>query len=190
MNVGTIGGSGFIGSHVVDRHLDLGHTVTNFDLMPSRRNEARHIYVDILSVSKTVVALAGEYDAVFMFAAVANVGDVFKNPTEAVEVNISGTSNVLEAVRRHDIPQIILASTIWVYSAAHNEQCTEETPIDVRSVDHVYTATKIASELLTYAYAKLYGIKYTVLRYGIPYGPRARTGTAIAEFVKRAASGK
>jgi len=185
MNVGVVGGSGFIGSHIVDRLVDSGHTVTDFDIMPPHNPQARHIYVDILDESKAIVALAGEYDAVYLLAAMANVGDVFKNPTQAVEVNVVGTANILEAARRHDIPRVILASTVWIYSAS-TDICSEETPLVLSQVDHVYTATKIAGEMLTYSYARLYGLKYTVLRYGIPYGPRARSGTVIAEFVKRA----
>ena len=186
MNVGVVGGSGFIGSHVLGRLKAEGHQVTDFDIMPPVGAADRHIYVDILDLSKTLIALAGEYEALYMLAAMANVGDVFKNPTEAVEVNVTGTVNVLEAVRRHDIPRVVLASTIWVYSASTANECTEDSPLTLGKVDHVYTATKIASELLTHSYARLYGIKYTILRYGIPYGPGARSGTAIAEFVKRA----
>ena len=185
MNVGVVGGSGFIGSHIVDKLLEAGASVTDFDIMPPHTDRVRHIYVDILDLSKSIVALAGEYDAVYMLAAMANVGDVFRNPTEAVEVNISGTANILEAVRRHDIPRILLASTVWVYSASKSIECDEDTPLIPSRVDHVYTATKIGSEMLVASYAKLYGIKYTILRYGIPYGPRARSGTVIAEFVRR-----
>ncbi len=186
MNIGVVGGSGFIGSHIVDKLVEAEMTVTDFDIMPPRNEKARHIYVDILDASKSIVAMAGEYDVIYMLAAMANVGDVFRSPTEAVEVNISGTANVLEAVRRHDIPRIILASTVWVYSAAQPQECDEDTPLKPGDVDHVYTATKIACEMLTCSYAKLYGVKFTILRYGIPYGPRARSGTVIAEFVRRA----
>ncbi len=186
MNVGVVGGSGFIGSHILDRLLADGNSVTDFDIMPPRQSSVRHIYVDILDQSKTIIALAGEFDSVYMLAAMANVGDVFKSPTEAVAVNVTGTANVLEAVRRHDIPRLILASTVWVYSSSEAETCPEDTPLRVDRVDHVYTATKIASEMLTCSYAKLYGLKYTILRYGVPFGPRARSGTAVAEFVRRA----
>ena len=190
MNVAVVGGSGFIGSHVMDALVKANHIVTDFDIMPPENPRVRHIYLDILDPSKAIIALAGEYGAVFMLAAMANVGDVFRNPTQAVEVNVVGTANILEAARRHDIPRLVLASTVWVYSGADIDLCTEETPIRIDVTDHVYTATKIASELLVYSYAKLYGIGFTVLRYGIPYGPRARSGSAITEFVRRASNGE
>ena len=59
MNVGVIGGSGFVGSHVVDKLLDAGHEVTVFDMMKPQRDDVRHIYIDITDLSKTVVALTG-----------------------------------------------------------------------------------------------------------------------------------
>src|SRR3970040_1696013 len=124
MNVGVVGGSGFIGSHVIDRLVHEHHEVTDFDIMPPPNPTARHIYMDILDSSNTVVALAGEYDALYMLAAMANVGDVFKNPTQAVEVNVVGTANILEAARRHDIPRVILASTVWIYSASSTDICS------------------------------------------------------------------
>ena len=190
MTVAIVGGSGFIGSHLIDQLLSADFEVTDFDIMPPPNLAARHVYLDMLDPSKTVIALAGEYEALYMLAAMANVGDVYRSPTQAVETNVLGTVNVLEAARRHDIPRFILASTVWVYGTAPDHLCTEDSPLLAQKVDHVYTATKIAAELLTYSYAKLYGIHYTVLRYGIPYGPRARSGTVMAEFVKRALNGK
>src|SRR5437667_8380649 len=74
MNVGVVGGSGFIGSHILDQFLAKGVSVTDFDIMPPRQAGPRHIYVDILDSSKAVIALAGEFDAIFMLAAIANVG--------------------------------------------------------------------------------------------------------------------
>jgi UDP-glucose 4-epimerase len=187
LNIAVVGGSGFIGSHIVDALLKQNHRVVDYDIMRPHRPEVPHIYVDILSPSRSRVALAGDHDALYMLAATANVGDVYRSPAEAVQVNVGGTANVLEAVRHYDIQRIILASTVWVYAGATVSQCDEDTPLVPQRIDHVYTATKIAAELLVYSYSKLYGIKYTVLRYGIPYGERARTGTVIAEFVRRAA---
>ena len=69
MNVGVIGGSGFIGSHVVDKLIEAGHEVTIFDMMKPQRDDIRHIYIDITDLSKTAVALTGAYDAVYMPAA-------------------------------------------------------------------------------------------------------------------------
>ncbi len=190
MNIGVIGGSGFIGSHVVDKLLERGHEVTVFDIMAPHRSDVRHIYVDITDLSKSCVALAGYYDAVYLLAAMSNVNDVYQNPVEAGQLNIMAVANVLEACRRAGIPRVLLASTIWVYEMADTEEVDEGTPLDIAKTKHIYTASKVAAELYCHAYQKLYGQNFTILRYGIPYGPRARWGTVVANFVKRALNGE
>lgn len=186
MKIGVIGGSGFIGSHVVDKLIEHGHEVTVFDVMKPHRNDVRHMYIDITNLSKTAVALTGDYDAVYLLAAMADVNDVYKNPVEAGEVNILGVANVLEAARRSEIDRVILASTVWVYELALEQNVNEETPLQIQKASHVYTSSKIAAELYCHSYQKLFGQNFTILRYGIPYGPRARGGTVVAIFVKKA----
>jgi UDP-glucose 4-epimerase len=190
MNVGVIGGSGFIGSHVVDKLIEQGHEVTVFDIMRPHRNDVRHLYIDITDLSKTTVALAGDYDAIYLLAAMADVNDVYENPVEAGEVNILGVANVLEAARRNEIDRVILASTIWVYGLSLEREVDESTPLHIEKADHVYTSSKIAAELYCQSYKRLYNQNFTILRYGIPYGPRARGGTVVAIFVKKALNGE
>jgi len=190
MNVGVIGGSGFIGSHVVDKLIEHGHEVTVFDIMKPHRNDVRHLYIDITDLSKAAVALTGDYDAIYLLAAIADVDDVYKNPVEAGEVNILGVANVLEAARRNEIDRVILASTVWVSGLSSERVVDESTPLHVEKADHVYTSSKIAAELYCHSYQKLYGQKFAILRYGIPYGPRARGGTVIAIFVRKALNGE
>ena len=189
MFVGVIGGSGFIGSHVVDKLVEEGYDVTVFDIMRPHRTDVRHVYMDITDFSKTTVALAGGYDAVYMLAAMADVNDVYNNPTQAGQVNIMAVVNVLEAARRSGIGRVILASTVWIYEMAQ-EKVNEEALLAPFAVKHVYTASKVAAELYCHAYKELYQQDFTILRYGIPYGPRARGGTVIAQFVRKALNGE
>jgi UDP-glucose 4-epimerase len=190
MNVAVIGGSGFIGSHLVDKLMEHGHEVTVFDIMKPHRDDVRHLYIDITNLSSTCVALTGYYDAVYLLAAMANVNDIFKNPNEAAQVNILGVANVLEAARRNSIKRVLLASTVWLYEMTPVKIALETSPFELSKVNHVYTATKAAAELYCHAYQKLYGQNFTILRYGIPYGPRGRGGTVIANFVRAALEGK
>ena len=186
MRIAVIGGSGFIGSHLVDKLLEVGHDVTVYDIMKPHR-DVRHIFIDIMDFHRTVVALAGNYDVFYVLAAMANVDDILKNPLETAIVNFQGIANILEAVRRYG-GRIIFASTVWVYTLSNEELVTEATPLLVQNVNHTYTATKIAAELYIQSYNKLYGIPFSTLRYGIPYGPRGRDGTVITNFVGKAMS--
>ena len=80
------------------------------------------------------------------------------------------------------------ASTIWVYSDCEPEAVDEETLLPPPS--HLYTSTKLAGELYCRSYQELFGIDYTILRFGIPYGPRAREAAVIPAFVNRAFKGE
>ena len=190
MHIGVIGGSGFIGSHVVDKLIEAGHEVTVLDIMKPHRDDVRHTYIDITDLSKTTVALTGDYNVIYMLAAMADVNDVYKNPVETGHVNILAVANVLEAARRNEIERVILASTVWVYEMALETSVNEDTPLLSDRVNHVYTASKIAAELYCHSYQKLYNQQFTILRYGIPYGPRARDATVIAIFVRKALNGE
>ena len=190
MRVGVIGGAGFIGSHVVDKLLDAGHDVTVFDIMRPHRSDVRHVVADIQDASRTTVALAGRYDALYLLAAVSDVNDIFHIPVESAQVNIMAVAHVLEAARRTGARRVILASTTWVYALADAEEVDEETPLRPDRVNHIYTASKLSAEMLCHAYHTLYGVDTTILRYGIPYGPRARLGTVLASFVALAIQGQ
>ncbi len=185
MKVAVIGGSGFIGSHVVDKLLEANHDVTVFDIMKPHREDVRHIFLDLFDFHRVAIALAGNYEAIYLLAAVANVNDVYKNPLETALLNFQGTVNVLEAIRRYG-GRLVFASTVWVYMLAEKVEVTEDTPLLVQNVNHPYTASKVAAELYIQSYNKIYGLEFTILRYGIPYGPRGREGTVITNFIKRA----
>lgn len=189
MKVGVIGGSGFIGSHIVDKLLKAGHDVSVFDIMRPHRADVRHIFLDLFDFHKVVVALAGDYEVIYLLAAIANVNDIHKNPVETAIVNFQGVVNVLEALRRYG-GRLIFASTTWVYMLAEGREVDENAPLLVQNVNHTYTASKVAGELYIQSYNKLYGVDFTILRYGIPYGPRGRLGTVITNFVSRALRGE
>ena len=95
MKIAVIGGSGFIGSHLVDKLIEAKHDVTVFDIMRPQRDDVRHIHMDLFDMHKIVVALAGSYEAIYLLAAMANVNDIHKNPLEAAMVNFQGFDSVL-----------------------------------------------------------------------------------------------
>jgi len=168
--------------------------VTVFDMMGPHRASVRHIFLDLLDFHRVAVALAGGYEAVYLLAAMANVDDIFKSPLESVLVNAQGVVNVLEALRRHG-GRLIFSSTVWVYmltppGQGRLERLDERTTLCLENVNHIYTASKVAAELYIRSYHRLYGVEFSILRYGIPYGPRGRQGTVITNFVERALQGK
>ena len=95
------GGSGFIGSHLVDHLIDLGHEVSNIDIVTPRLNQkCRYINGNILNLEDMLQASKG-IDAIFHLAAEAKVGDFFNAPVASSENNILGTVKVFEAARKN-----------------------------------------------------------------------------------------
>jgi UDP-glucose 4-epimerase len=104
-------------------------------------------------------------------------------------VNVHGTQTLLEGVRAAGTARFVYASTIWVYGDATGpEAVDEDTPLALPK--HFYTATKIAGEMYTASYGELFDLEHTILRFGIPYGPRARPAAVVPAFVLRAQRGE
>ena len=188
MKVLVTGGSGFIGSHVVDKLRGRGVQVRVFDMvMPTFRSDIEFYHGSLLDLEALRMAMSG-VDAVYHLAAIADVKDVYEDPHYSESINVRGTINILEAARKSRLQRVIYGSTTWVYSEVTDNYVDEQTPL--RAPSHLYTATKIASEYYCQSYSKLYGLPITILRYGIPYGPRARDGVVVAIFVRKALKGE
>jgi len=200
------GGSGFIGSHVVDYLKAAGCKVRIFDMRRPyqeewRLNDSVHgaaryyglestgieYYQGSLLDYDAVRMALDDVDVVYHLAAVADVNVVQKDPKHSHDINCTGTVNLLEAMRYNGQPKrIVYASTVWVYSGSKemDEQSLLPTP------EHFYTATKLFGEHACITYSKMYDLDYTILRYGIPYGPRARGAAVIPLFVDKAMNGQ
>jgi UDP-glucose 4-epimerase len=191
LRVLVTGGSGFIGSHVVDRLLLQGHQPVIYDLVDACRHGSvavESITGDILDGSSLRKAMKS-CDGVIHLAAVADVDQVARDPLRAELVNTRGTAVVLEAARDEEIRHIVYGSTIWVYGNAPGGQALDEDVL-LASPDHFYTATKLAGEMYCRSYGRMFGLAPTILRFGIPHGPRARPATVVATFVARALAGE
>ena len=190
MRVLVTGGAGFIGSHVVDKLRDHGHEPVIYDLRRSPWPEHADVETVIGQVTDAVALAAAleSCDAVAHLAAVADVNDVHAEPHDAEQVNARGTAAVLEGARLAGVSRVVYASTIWVYSDTEETTVSETTLLPPPA--HLYTATKLAGELYCKSYQELYGINYTILRFGIPYGPRAREAAVIPAFVNKAFAGE
>ena len=190
MKVLVTGGAGFIGSHVVDALGAQGHESRVLDLVPSPWHDGgvETVIADLQDAAAVREAVDG-CDAVLHLAAMADVYQVVEEPARTDAVNVRGTFNLLEAAREANVQRFAYASTIWVYGNAPGPQPhDEDTPLVLPP--HLYTATKLAGEMYCRAYDQLYGVPATILRFGIPYGPRARAAAVIPSFVARARAGQ
>jgi UDP-glucose 4-epimerase len=184
------GGSGFIGSHVVDVLERRGYRPRIFDLRESPHHEAGSVDTvvgDATDIAALTEAMRG-CGAVIHLAAMADVGHVQKDPVGAERLNSRATAAVLEAARESGVGRVVYGSTIWVYSDCEPTNVDESTPLTHPA--HLYSATKLAGELYCRSYAELYEVDYTILRFGIPYGPRARVAAVVPAMVERALNGE
>jgi UDP-glucose 4-epimerase len=191
VNVLVTGGAGFIGSHVVDVLLAYGYSPRVFDIVPPAWDNGyvETIVGDLLDRSAVARAMVSA-DAVIHLAAVADVAAVTSDPARADLVNVRGTQIALEEARAAGVRRFVYASTVWVYggASANGHALDEDAPLVLPT--HFYTATKLAGEMYCNSYAELYGLEQTILRFGIPYGPRSRPAAVIPSFVARARAGE
>jgi UDP-glucose 4-epimerase len=188
MKIIVAGGSGFIGSHVVDVLLESGREVLIYDLeAPHYGRRCAFVRGDTRDVDR-MVQIMKPGDVVYLLAAEANVNRFFESPRYSNDITANATLSVLEAARRVSASRVILASTEWVYGSLpetiEENFITEDTPYAINP-DHIYTSSKIAAELFCKNYQALYGVNYTIMRYGIPFGERARPETVTPIFIRR-----
>lgn len=173
MKVVVFGGSGFLGSYLVQALSSDGFDVTIFDLKESGLNDVKYKMVtgDIMD-SQQVKEAVSDTDIVYNLAGVADIDKCVTGPIEAVKYNVLGNTIILDACinAKKPISRFIYASTVYVYS----------------STGGFYRSTKQASESILEDYNKFYNLPYTILRYGTPYGPTADEKNSVYRFIKQA----
>ena len=130
--IAVTGGSGFVGSHVVDALLGAGYDVRVIDPRQPVQAKVDWADVDMLDQDAVTDALKG-VQYVFHLAAMADVNDIIADPAESVALNTLGVARVLEAGRRADTERVIVSSTVWVYAATHGDVVDETTPFDLNT---------------------------------------------------------
>lgn len=197
------GGAGFIGSHLSEKLLNLGHEVINldnfndfYDPMIKRKNistcslNPKYTLVEgDIRDEKLVEHIFSKYkvDAVVHTAALAGVRKSIESPLEYVDVDIKGTVNLLEYSRIYHIKKFVYASTSSVYglnSTPFRESDSIRTPVSP------YAAAKSAGELFCRTYHILYKLPIVCLRFFTVYGPRQRPEMAIHYFARMVNEGK
>jgi UDP-glucose 4-epimerase len=180
------GGMGFIGSHVVEALRRAGHETKVLDL-----SDGADYRVDICDMPQVAEAFADARPRiVFHLAALADARYALNNPVKSVNINLGGAACVLEAARQTKVDRVILASTCWVANAMSSSIIDESTQFLPAGGGHIYTTTKIAMEMMAHDFNFLYGLNFTILRYGIPYGPRMWPGLVLRNWLDRATAGE
>ena len=199
------GGAGFIGSHLVDRLLATNAeriTVVDdfndfYNPAIKRNNIRQHLNdsryrlaeVDIRDRAALDQALANnKFDCIVHLAARAGVRPSLDQPELYNETNVTGTLNLLEFARQHNIRQFVFGSSSSVYGINAKVPFSEDDPIS--QPISPYAATKGAGELLCHTYSHLYGIRCICLRFFTVYGPRQRPDLAIHKFASLISEGR
>lgn len=181
------GGRGFIGSHVVDHLKANGCKVLTIDAKGPRQQA-----IDMLQTAR-LTQLFEQFRPhyVFHLAAVADARVALADPVAAIQSNIGGTASVLEAARRAQANRVILGSSWWVTDALRATRAVDQSnPATPNGTGHIYTTTKLAAEWLLHDFNALYGLRFTILRYGTAYGPGMWPGLALRSFLDQATAGK
>lgn len=203
MKAVVTGAAGFIGSHLTERLLNDGWSVTgidNFDEFYDPRIKRRNIAAclsnprfklveaDIRNKAAMEQAIAGDTETIVHLAARAGVRPSIADPVLYADVNVNGTVVLLEVARQRGIPKFIFASSSSVYGNNRKVPFSEGDNVDFPISP--YAATKKAGELICHTYHHLHGLAVNCLRFFTVYGPRQRPDLAIHKFARLIEQGK
>jgi UDP-glucuronate 4-epimerase len=203
MKVLVTGAAGFIGSHLSERLLDGGWTVVGvdnfddfYDPQIKRRNiesclnnkKFQLVEADIRDMAAVDKAVSNDIEIVVHLAAKAGVRPSIEQPVLYADVNVNGTTVLLQAAKKHKIRKFIFGSSSSIYGNNKKVPFSEDDNVDFPISP--YAATKKAGELICHTYHHLYGIAVTCLRFFTVYGPRQRPDLAIHKFAKLIEQGK
>jgi dTDP-alpha-D-glucuronic acid decarboxylase len=200
-NVVVTGGYGFIGSHLVSALLDRGDAVTVFDSAKNTRDTSidfdryanfRFVQGDVTDLTALEEALTRGVDTVFHLAAVVGVKNYLNDPLRVLDVNVTGTRNVLELSRRHGA-HVVFASTSEVFGKNPNPPFAEDDDRVLGSTKTArwsYSSSKAMAEHLVFAMHTTYALPVTVVRYFNVYGPRQNPIFVVSQSIHRILNGR
>ena len=192
------GGAGFIGSHMCEKLISMGHEVIcldnfyngNLNNIRGLFNNPNFLFVEgsVLNVELLKDIIEG-VDHIFHLAAQIHVEKSIIRPTETLEINLFGTKNLLELCKRNKNLSMSIASSAEVYGESPGKH-SELSPVKPQSP---YAASKVSAESLCISYFYTYGTDVRIVRNFNTFGPRQKSsgyGSVIAIFTKRALEGK
>ncbi|ARJ56271.1 NAD-dependent epimerase/dehydratase family protein [Campylobacter cuniculorum] len=175
MKILITGGAGFIGSSLGYYLSKKGYEVILIDNFSYGRldnlvidGEVFGEFIGLDIRSKELSSYMQDVDIVFHFAGIAALPDCQSDPYEAIDVNVAGTANVLNAARINGVKKVIFSSTSAIYEANRNFPCQES---DFTNPYLIYSNSKKQAEMLCYSFFKTYGLNSVILRFFNVYGP-------------------
>ena len=197
------GGAGFVGSHLAERLLKAGQTVTIIDDLSSGQyanikhlegNPNFHVVIEDVRNVQVMDRLGSECDVIYHLAAAVGVEKIISQPIATIEINIGGTEVVLQTARRYR-RKVLLASTSEVYGKGVRFPFTEDDDTLMGATVRnrwSYAATKAIDEFLALAYHKEAGLPVVIFRLFNTVGPRqtGQYGMVLPRFVQAALAGK
>lgn len=178
MRVCVTGGAGFIGSHLVDRLIALGHTVLVIDNLTTGVREfvnTKAVFIEMDVRDANIESIFADFkpQVVFHEAAQTMVPASMENPKMDCDVNLLGLVNILEASRKHKVEHFLMPSSAAVYGDLDTLPLTEDM---IGKPTSFYGLTKLTGEGYLRIYEQAFGLKTVCFRYSNVYGPRQGDG--------------
>jgi len=168
------GGAGFIGSNLVDELIKQGHSVVVIDNLSSGKKEninssAKFYHTDVKDKTISEIFIKERPEIVFHMAAQPIVEEAYKDPFLAIETNVMGTVNVLEACRKiSNLEAVVFVSSDKAYGKSKKLPYKESFPL---KGDHPYDVSKSAADLIARTYFSTYGLPVVITRFSNVFGP-------------------
>lgn len=198
MKILVTGADGFIGSHLTEQLVELGHDVKAFtyynsfntwgwlDTISKEKLKEIEIFSGDIRDPNGVYTALGGVDEVYHLAALIAIPFSYHSPDSYVDTNIKGTLNVLQAAKKHDTKRILVTSTSEVYGTAQYVPIDEKHPFQGQSP---YSATKIGADRLAESFYRSFNMPVTIVRPFNTYGPRQSARAVIPTIISQLLSG-
>ena len=199
MKIFITGAEGFIGSHLTEKLVKLGHYVKALvlynsfnscgwleDLNKKKNKNLDIVYGDVRD-ENFIYNQTKKIDAIFHLAALISIPYSYNSYHSFVDTNINGTINILSSAKRNKTKKVFITSTSEVYGTAQKIPINESHPLNPQSP---YAATKVAADQISLSFFKSYGLPVTILRPFNTYGPRQSARAIIPTVLSQVLSKK